>query len=183
MIVFRTTGRSSLRHEAVLFLTTESGALVARLSRAHDARWISTAKRTLVERLTSTLTRISHQLSSRDRRGAAPSGVFDPRGAERVLAVRYGAPPALVSHRHQRVSDGLAWGRALGHSALLSAGRAPRGEKTPLGVVHRRSQQEAGEICGLKTAKAYTGPTTGRVRTSRRVSSRVAAGSWRDVRA
>jgi len=38
----------------------------------------------------------------------------------------YGAPPALVSHRHHRVSDGLAWGRALGHSALLSVGRAPR---------------------------------------------------------
>jgi len=78
-----------------------------------------------------------------------PSGVFDLRGAERVLAVRYGAPPALVSHRHQRVSDGLAWGRALGHSALLSAGRAPRGEKTPLGEVYRRPQQKAGEICGL----------------------------------
>jgi len=28
-------------------------------------------------------------------------------------------------------ADGLAWGRALGHSALLSAGRAPRGEKPP----------------------------------------------------
>ena len=55
-----------------------------------------------------------------------PRGVFDLKGAERVLAVRYGAPPALVSHRHQRVSDGLAWGRAFGHSALLSAGREPR---------------------------------------------------------
>jgi len=43
------------------------------------------------------------------------SGVFDPRGAERVLAVR----------------------------------RAPRGEKTPPGAVHRRPQQEVGEICGL----------------------------------
>jgi len=72
------------------------------------------------------------------------------QGAERVLAVRYGAPSALVSHRHQRVSDGLVWGRALGHSALLSAGRAPRGEKTPLGEVHRWPQQKAGEICGLK---------------------------------
>jgi len=71
------------------------------------------------------------------------------QGAERVLEVRYGAPPALVSPRHQRVSDGLAWGRAFGHTALLSAGRAPRGEKTPLGAQHRRPQQEAGEICGL----------------------------------
>jgi len=43
------------------------------------------------------------------------SGVFDPRGAERVRAVR----------------------------------RAPRGEKTPLGAVHRRPQQKVGEICGL----------------------------------
>jgi hypothetical protein len=43
------------------------------------------------------------------------SGFFDPRGAERVLAVR----------------------------------RTPRGEKTMLGVVHRRPQQEVGEICGL----------------------------------
>ncbi len=62
------------------------------------------------------LAHISHRVSSRDRRGAVPSGVSDPRGAERVLAVR----------------------------------RAPRGEKTPLGAVHRRSQQEAGEICALK---------------------------------
>ncbi len=61
------------------------------------------------------LARISHRVSSRSRRGAVLSGVFDLRGAERVLAVR----------------------------------RAPRGEKTPLGAMHRRSQQEAGEICGL----------------------------------
>ena len=61
------------------------------------------------------LARISHRVSSRGRRGAVPSGVFDPRGAERVLAVR----------------------------------RAPRGEKRPLGAVHRRAQQEAGEIRGL----------------------------------
>jgi len=57
---------------------------------------------------TTSLARISHRVSSRGRRGAVPSGVFDPRGAERVLAVR----------------------------------RASRGEKTPLGAVHRRSQQE-----------------------------------------
>ena len=44
-----------------------------------------------------------------------PSGVFDLRGAERVLEVR----------------------------------RAPRGEKTPLGAMHRRPQQKAGEIGGL----------------------------------
>ncbi len=66
------------------------------------------------------LARISHRVSSRGRRGAAPSEVFDPRGAERVLAVR----------------------------------RAPRGEKTPLGAVHRRPQQKAGEICGLVCLEA-----------------------------
>ena len=65
--------------------------------------------------MTRTLARISQRISSRGRRGAAPSGVFDPRGAERVLTVR----------------------------------RAPRGEKTPLGAMHRRPQQKAGEICGL----------------------------------
>jgi len=47
---------------------------------------------------------ISHRVSWRGRRGAAPSGVFDLRGAESYLTVR----------------------------------RAPRSEKTPLGVVHRR---------------------------------------------
>jgi len=61
------------------------------------------------------LARISHQLSSRGRRGAVLSGVFNLRGAESYLTVR----------------------------------RAPRSEKTPLGAVHRRPQQEAGEICGL----------------------------------
>jgi len=61
------------------------------------------------------LARISHWVSSRGRRSDVPSGVFDPRGAERVLVVR----------------------------------RAPRGEKTPLGAVHRRPQQKAGEICRL----------------------------------
>ena len=70
------------------------------------------------------------------------------QGAEAYLTVRYGAPSALVSHRHQRVADGLAWGRAFGHTALLSAGRAPRGEK-PQGAAHRPPQQEVGEICGL----------------------------------
>jgi endonuclease-3 len=60
------------------------------------------------------LARDSHQLSSRGRRGAVPSGVSDPRGAESYLKVR----------------------------------RAPRGEKTPLGAVHRRPQQKAGEKCG-----------------------------------
>jgi hypothetical protein len=59
--------------------------------------------------------RVSHQLSSRGRRGAVPSGVFDPRGAESYFTVR----------------------------------RAPRGEKTPLGAVHRWPQQKAGEKCGL----------------------------------
>ena len=54
MIVFRTTQRSSLRHEAVLFQTSESGALVARWHRVRDARRVSTAKRALVRRLTMT---------------------------------------------------------------------------------------------------------------------------------
>jgi len=57
-----------------------------------------------------------HQLSSRGRRGAVPSGVFDLRGAESYLTVR----------------------------------RAPRSEKTPLGAVHRRPQQNAGENRGLE---------------------------------
>jgi len=52
----------------------------------------------------------------------ATDGAGDPgrtsQGAERVLAVRYCAPSALVSHRHQCVADGLAWGRAFGHIAL-----------------------------------------------------------------
>ncbi len=77
------------------------------------------------------------------------------QGAERVLAVRYGAPSALVSHRHQRVSDGLAYRRAFGHIALLSAGRAPRGEKTPLGAIYRRLQQKAGEICGFRGGRYF----------------------------
>jgi hypothetical protein len=60
--------------------------------------------------------RVSHQLSWRGQRGAVPSGVFDPRGAESYFTVR----------------------------------RAPRGEKTPLGAVHRWPQQKAGEKCGLR---------------------------------
>jgi phosphoglycolate phosphatase-like HAD superfamily hydrolase len=64
----------------------------------------------------ASLARVSHQLSSRGQRGAVPSGVYDPRGAESYLTVR----------------------------------RAPRGEKTPLGAVHRRPQQKAGEKCGLE---------------------------------
>jgi hypothetical protein len=62
------------------------------------------------------LTRTSHRCSSRGRRGAVHSGVFDPRGAESYSSVR----------------------------------RAHRGEKTLLGGVHRRPQQEAGEKCGLR---------------------------------
>ncbi len=61
------------------------------------------------------LARTSHRVSSRGRRGAVPSWVFDPRGAEAYLTVR----------------------------------RAPGGEKTQLGAVHRRPQQTAGEKCGL----------------------------------
>ena len=65
------------------------------------------------------LTRTSHQVSSREQRGAVSRWVLDPRGAEAYLEVR----------------------------------RAPRGEKTNLGAVHRRPQQEAGEICGLTPAE------------------------------
>ena len=68
-----------------------------------------------ITRETKGLTRTSHQLSWRGRRGAVPSGVFDLRGAESYLTVR----------------------------------RAPRSEKTPLGAVHRRPQQKAGEKYGL----------------------------------
>ncbi len=69
--------------------------------------------------------------------------------AEAYSKVRYSTPSALVSHRHQRVSDRLALRRALDHFAPLSAGRASRGEKTPPGAVHRRPLQQAGEICGF----------------------------------
>ena len=54
MIVFRTTQRSSLRHEAVLFQTSEPGALVARWHRVRDARRVSNANRSPVARLTRT---------------------------------------------------------------------------------------------------------------------------------
>jgi len=36
-----------------------------------------------------------------------------------------------------------------GAERVLTVRRAPRGEKTPLGAIPRRSQQKAGEICGL----------------------------------
>ena len=71
----------------------------------------------------SLLARISHRVSSRGRRGAVHSGVFDPRGAEPYSIVR----------------------------------RAPRGEKTTLGTVHRRLQQKAGEIWGLEEPPIRTG--------------------------
>jgi len=87
----------------------------------------------------------------------------DPAGPRRARSaystVRYGAPSALVSHRHQRVSDGLALRRAFGHLALLSAGRAPRGEKTPPGALHRWPQQEAGEICGQNLSRMSNLPS------------------------
>ena len=37
-----------------------------------------------------------------------------------------------------------------GAEAYQAVRRAPRREKTPLGAVHRRPQQKAGEICGLE---------------------------------
>jgi len=152
------------------------------------------------------LARISHQLSSRDRRGTVPSGVFDPE-------VRPGPPvpsadgsrvprsrrkeKSMPEHRRRRATQrsattpigpkgcrGMAPASSLpllgdggtspssrrlesgpmaratddaggpsrasqGAERVLAVRRAPRGEKTPLGVMHRRSQQEAGEICGL----------------------------------
>ena len=55
-------------------------------------------------------------LEYRRRRATKRSAVIPigPKG--------YGAASRLVSHHHQRVSDGLALRRALGHLALLSAG-------------------------------------------------------------
>jgi len=41
-----------------------------------------------------------------------------------------------------------------GAEAYLTVRRAPRGEETPLGAVHRRPQQEAGEKCGLRDRNA-----------------------------
>ena len=64
------------------------------------------------------------------------------RCAERVVAVSYGAPPALVSHRRQLVSEKLPSRRAFSHSELPSAGRAPRGEKTPLCTAPRYPRDE-----------------------------------------
>ncbi len=66
-------------------------------------------------RFAKKLARISHQVSSRGRGGAVPSGILDLRDAESYSSVR----------------------------------RASRCEKMPLGAVHPRPQQRAGEICGL----------------------------------
>ena len=67
-------------------------------------------------------------------------GVFDLRATEAYLTVRFCAPLALVSHRHQRASDGLSLWRAFGRSALLSAGEAARGEKTRQIAAYRGPQ-------------------------------------------
>jgi len=50
-----------------------------------------------------------------------------------------------------------------GAERVLSVRRAPRGEKTLLGAVYRRPQQEAGEICGLAmtTSRSATDPDDG----------------------
>jgi hypothetical protein len=45
-----------------------------------------------------------------------------------------------------------------GAESYLTVRRAPRSEKTPLGVVHRRLQQIAGEICGLGLALVLVVP-------------------------
>ena len=78
------------------------------------------------------LARTSHRCSSRGCRGAVPSGVFDPRGAEAYLTVR----------------------------------RAPRGEKTSLGGVHLRPQQETGEMCGLAPSPLDQSPQAVRIGSS-----------------
>ncbi len=91
--------------------------------------------------LYSFLARISHQVSSRGRRGAVPGGIIDRRGAQSYWTVgtsrcaRTGGNAEGVRPRR-----GLAWAR-----------RARRCEKMPLGAVHLRPQQEAGGICGFDT--------------------------------
>jgi len=152
------------------------------------------------------LTRTSHQLSWRGRRGAVPSGVFDQearpeppvpsadgareprsrreeesmpehrrrRATKRLAATPIGpkgcgamAPSSslpllgdgVTSPSSRRLEYGVmalategtgGCGRASqGAQSYLTVRRAPRGEKTPLGAVHRRPQQEAGEICRL----------------------------------
>ncbi len=42
-----------------------------------------------------------------------------------------------------------------GAEAYLTVRRAPRGEKTPLGVVPRRPQKKAGEKCGLGLGRLH----------------------------
>ena len=46
-----------------------------------------------------------------------------------------------------------------GAESYFAVRRAPRGEKTSLGAVHRRPQQEAGEICGLVVTADAGQPT------------------------
>jgi len=60
------------------------------------------------------------------------------------------APPRIRTHGAR---NGRRWGPRPGlegaRSTYSTVRRAPRGEKTPLGAVHRRPQQIVGEICRL----------------------------------
>ena len=58
----------------------------------------------------ATLACISHRVLWRGRRSASIRWVCLGSGDAVVVALRYCAPSALVSHRRQRVSDRLAWG-------------------------------------------------------------------------
>jgi hypothetical protein len=49
-------------------------------------------------------------------------------------------------------ADGDPGRASRGAETSLGVHRTRRGEKTPLGAVHRQPQQKAGEICGLHDA-------------------------------
>ena len=69
-----------------------------------------------------------------------PSGIFDLRGAQSYSTVGTSRSARTGGNAEGvRPRRGLAWAR-----------RARRCEKMPLGAVHPRPQQIAGEICGLK---------------------------------
>jgi len=59
-----------------------------------------------------------------------------------------------------------------GAESYLTVRRAPRSEKTPLGAVHRRLQQEAGEKCGLAPSMNHNQPPRPSITpTSRKVAA------------
>ena len=100
-----------------------------------------------------------HRRRATKRSAAIPIG---PKGcgamAPSTLLPLLGDGETSPSSRRQEygamalaTDDAGGCGRASrGAESYLTVRRAPRGEKTPLGAVHRRPQQEAGEICGLK---------------------------------